>query len=93
MGRLVGLIAVLAAVGCQHGNKAEFRRPTVEEFNAPPEEARYTNPPESKYVKRLEQKDLAASMGSNGSMGGFDPNGGGMGGNMGGAGMGGGGRR
>jgi hypothetical protein len=75
MGRLVGLIAVLAVAGCQHGNKPDYRRPTVEEFNAPPEEARYTNPPESKYVKRQEQKDLASQMGSNGSMGSFDPNG------------------
>lgn len=92
MRRLVGLIAVLAAVGCQHG-KPEFRRPTVEEFNAPPEEARYNNPPESKYVKRQEQKDLAAQMGSNGSMGSFDPNGGMGGAGMSGAGMGPGGRR
>jgi hypothetical protein len=89
MGRLVGLLAVLAAVGCQNNKTADFRRPRVEEFNAPPEEARYNNPPESKYVKRQEQKDLASQMGSNGSMGSFDPNGGGMGGMNGGMGSGG----
>lgn len=92
MGRLVGLIAVLAVVGCQHSKTPQFRRPMVEEFNAPPDEARYTNPPEDKYRKRQEQKDLAAQMGSNGSMGAYDPNGA-MGGGMSGAGVGAGGRR
>jgi hypothetical protein len=43
------IVAGLAsAVGCQwnQSKKYDFNQPKVEEFNPPPDEARYNNPPE-----------------------------------------------
>jgi hypothetical protein len=82
--RFGGMIATIAfamvlSSGCNQTKTYDIRHPHVEEFNSPPEEARYNNPPEDRYRKRQEQKDLAGSLGSNGSLGGFDSNGGGGG--------------
>jgi hypothetical protein len=76
MGRWFGLVAgmmAVLAVGCHHSKKKELRAPHIEEFNPPPEEARYNNPPEDRYRKRPEIKDQAAqrpSAGMGGGMGG-----------------------
>ena len=85
-GQLAGVMA-LFAIGCGTTTSHDLRQPHVEEFNPPPEEARYSNPPEDKYRKPQTIKDQAGQLGSGGSLGGFDPSN--MGGMNGGAGMGG----
>ena len=56
---------VTAAVGCQwnKAKKFDLSHPKVEEFNPPPDEARYNNPPEDKYRKPPVAKDLASKPG------------------------------
>jgi hypothetical protein len=85
--RSTGLIGLLCLVGCQQTKQHNLQHPQVEEFNPPPDEARYNNPPEDRYRKPHTIKDQAGQLGSNGSMG-FDPSGG-MGMGNGGGGMGG----
>ena len=73
MRRLFGIVlsatALVVAVGCNTPKQHDLRQPHVEEFNPPPEEARYNNPPEEKYRKRIEVKDQAAKMGNSSGMG------------------------
>jgi hypothetical protein len=59
MRRILGLMVTMAAVGCHTSEKKDLRSPHVEEFNPPPDEARYNHPPEDKYRKRHELKDQA----------------------------------
>lgn len=60
--RTVGVLALVAAttgLGCWHPNKKyDTSVPHVEEFNAPPKEARYDNPPESGYKKPPPKKEF-----------------------------------
>ena len=57
----LGWIAALhlgTGLGCQHAKKYDTSVPHVEEFNAPPKEARYDNPPESGYKKPPPKKEF-----------------------------------
>ncbi len=55
----LGLFAVALLVGCRNtSNKFDTSVPHVEEFNAPPKEARYDNPPESGYKKPAPKKEF-----------------------------------
>jgi hypothetical protein len=77
-GRRVAVVAILAAVGCQSGAKPDLREPTrVEEFVAPPDEARFNQPPEMGYRKPPPKKEFKPGMGG---MGGGPAGMGGMGG-------------
>lgn len=84
--RRVCLILFVAAVatttGCawNQSKKYEMKHPKIEEFNPPPDEARYNNPPEDKYRKPPVTKDLASQPGSMGGVGPSMPSGGGGGG-------------
>ena len=59
---------VAAATGCMfnQSKKHDMTRPKVEEFNPPPNEARYNNPPEDRYRKPPVAKDLASRPGAMG---------------------------
>jgi hypothetical protein len=61
-------VGLSAAVGCQwnQAKKFDMTHPKVEEFNLPPNEARYNNPPEDKYRKPPITKDLASRPGAMG---------------------------
>ena len=64
--------AVAATTGCtwNQTKKFDLKQPKVEEFNPPPDEARYNNPPEDKYRKPPVSKDLARQGGMGGMGGG-----------------------
>lgn len=64
VGLLIGVSALFTTAGCQTDQQHALRQPHVEEFNPPPEEARYNNPPEDKYRKPDSIKDQAGQMGS-----------------------------
>jgi len=73
----LGLFAALFLIvgpGCWHASKKyDTSVPHVEEFNAPPKEARYNNPPESGYKKPPPKKEFrpgAAEGGPGGGAGG-----------------------
>lgn len=73
MRRVVFLLlaaGVTAAIGCNmfQSKKYDLSHPKVEEFNPPPDEARYNNPPEDKYRKPPVSKDLASKPGAGGMM-------------------------
>jgi hypothetical protein len=59
---------VCVTVGCQwnQSKKFDMTHPKVEEFNPPPDEARYNNPPEDKYRRPPVPKDMAAQPGAMG---------------------------
>ena len=65
----------LCGSGCYTAKKYDLSHPKIEEFNPPPKEARYDNPPEDKYRKPPISKDLASK--PNGGMGPVMPAGGG----------------
>lgn len=75
--RILGLaIGVAAIVGCHH-DKYNIKPPHVEEYNIPPDEARYNLPDTAGYKKPPAEKDEKTLLGrpGNGSgpggMGGF----------------------
>jgi hypothetical protein len=58
------ILAVTVGVGCEtHRSQILPKQPRVEEFNAPPDETRYSTPAESKYVKPKKMVDLASKFG------------------------------
>lgn len=58
------LIVLLLSAGCEtHRAQSLPKQPRVEEFNAPPDEARYSTPAESKYIKPKKMVDLASKLG------------------------------
>ena len=72
-----GLLALAVTVGCQSDRtQHDLRVPLVEEFNAPPDEARFNNPPELGYRKPRPKKEFKPGFGGPGGPGGA---GGGMG--------------
>jgi len=64
--------AIAVTTGCMWNQTKKFdlKQPKVEEFNPPPDEARYNNPPEDKYRKPPVSKDLASKPGAMGGGGG-----------------------
>lgn len=78
------VVMVAAATGCMWNQTKKFdmKQPKVEEFNPPPDEARYNNPPEDKYRKPPPSKDLASkpNAGGGGIGPAMPPGGGGFGG-------------
>jgi hypothetical protein len=61
-----GLFLLMLAIGagCEtHRAQSLPKQPRVEEFNAPPDEARYNTPQESNYVKPKKMVDLASKFG------------------------------
>ena len=71
----LGCVAVLVlgtGFGCRHASKKfDTSVPHVEEFNAPPQEARYDHPPESGYKKPPPKKEFKPGPGgAGGGMGG-----------------------
>ncbi len=71
--RRVFLLMVAGAVtlsGCQmfQAKKYDLHPKTVEEFNPPPDEARYESPPEAGYRKPPPLKDLASRPGGGNGM-------------------------
>jgi hypothetical protein len=57
-------LALVTGLGCEtHRTQTLPKQPRVEEFNAPPEETRYSTPAESKYVKPKKMVDLASKFG------------------------------
>jgi hypothetical protein len=58
------LLMGLLTVGCEtHRTQSLPKQPRIEEFNAPPDEARYSTPQESNYVKPKRMVDLASKFG------------------------------
>ncbi len=77
---LLGGFAILllaAGTGCwRNAKKFDTSVPHVEEFNPPPKEARYDNPPESGYKKPPPKKEFKPGPGgAGGGMGGGGPGG------------------
>lgn len=58
-GLFAGMLSAAAVLGCHTAKKLDTRAPHVEEYNLPPDEVRYNNPPEDKYRRRHEMKDMA----------------------------------
>jgi hypothetical protein len=58
------------AVGCQHQNSA-LNVPVREEFVVPPDEPRYTQPPEQGYKAPPLKRDWGARPGPGGAQGGM----------------------
>jgi len=72
MKALFGACSMLAAfwsLGCNFGPKIDAipRPPVVELYDAPPDEDRYRNPPESKYIKPGKVVDQASKLGGQGA--------------------------
>ena len=60
-----------SGLGCRHATKKyDTSVPHVEEFVAPPKEARYDNPPESGYKKPDPKKEFRPGPGGQGAGGG-----------------------
>lgn len=78
-------VALAAALGCQH-QKPQLACEFPEEYNLPPDEARFNNPPESGYKKPPPKKETKPGMGGGGMGGGGFGNGMGGGSGMGGPG-------
>ena len=75
---IFGLVFALAS-GCQHGANRNLKQPVVQEFNAPPKIAKFTNPPTYPDEKReiltadAKQKANAPLPGANNPGGGAGP--------------------
>ena len=60
------VVALMLAVGCEtHRAQTLPKQPRVEEFNAPPDDPRYSTPKESGYVKPKKMVDNASKFGQN----------------------------
>ena len=58
------LALVVGVVGCEtHRGQLLPKQPRVEEFNVPPDDPKYSEPPQSGYVKPKKIVDNASKMG------------------------------
>jgi hypothetical protein len=57
-GWILSAAFLLLALGCHTTKRYDTSVPVVEEFNPPPNEPRYNNPPESAYRKPAPKKEM-----------------------------------